>query len=140
MKIINLICMMLLIGHWSGCLQFLVPMLQGFPNNSWVTINDLAKKDWFEQYSWALFKAMSHMLCIGEFAQGHMLIHGCTDSRIRLSAMKWYIFRSDQINRKSVYELQKSSRYRKWSCIRREVFEEISCRGHATARLRVAPE
>ncbi|XP_022662366.1 potassium/sodium hyperpolarization-activated cyclic nucleotide-gated channel 1-like isoform X3 [Varroa destructor] len=65
MKIINLICMMLLIGHWSGCLQFLVPMLQGFPNNSWVTINDLAKKDWFEQYSWALFKAMSHMLCIG---------------------------------------------------------------------------
>ncbi|OQR71013.1 potassium/sodium hyperpolarization-activated cyclic nucleotide-gated channel 4-like, partial [Tropilaelaps mercedesae] len=65
MKIINLICMMLLIGHWSGCLQFLVPMLQGFPNNSWVTINDLVKKDWFEQYSWALFKAMSHMLCIG---------------------------------------------------------------------------
>ena len=66
MKIINLICMMLLIGHWSGCLQFLVPMLQGFPNNSWVAINDLTKKDWFEQYSWALFKAMSHMLCIGE--------------------------------------------------------------------------
>ncbi|KAF6216203.1 hypothetical protein GE061_000543 [Apolygus lucorum] len=28
--------MMLLIGHWSGCLQFLVPMLQGFPQNSWV--------------------------------------------------------------------------------------------------------
>ena len=21
--------------------------------------------DWWEQYSWALFKAMSHMLCIG---------------------------------------------------------------------------
>ncbi|XP_023333730.1 potassium/sodium hyperpolarization-activated cyclic nucleotide-gated channel 3, partial [Eurytemora carolleeae] len=28
MRIFNLICMMLLIGHWSGCLQFLVPMLQ----------------------------------------------------------------------------------------------------------------
>jgi hypothetical protein len=41
MKIFNLICMMLLIGHWSGCLQFLVPMLQGFPPNSWVAINDL---------------------------------------------------------------------------------------------------
>lgn len=33
--------MMLLIGHWSGCLQFLVPMLQGFPSNSWVAINEL---------------------------------------------------------------------------------------------------
>lgn len=41
MKIFNLICMMLLIGHWSGCLQFLVPMLQGFPANSWVAINEL---------------------------------------------------------------------------------------------------
>ena len=41
MRIFNLICMMLLIGHWSGCLQFLVPMLQGFPDNSWVAINEL---------------------------------------------------------------------------------------------------
>lgn len=41
MRIFNLICMMLLIGHWSGCLQFLVPMLQGFPENSWVAINEL---------------------------------------------------------------------------------------------------
>ncbi|XP_059620417.1 potassium/sodium hyperpolarization-activated cyclic nucleotide-gated channel 3 isoform X2 [Phlebotomus argentipes] len=65
MRIFNLICMMLLIGHWSGCLQFLVPMLQGFPSNSWVAINELQEAYWLEQYSWALFKAMSHMLCIG---------------------------------------------------------------------------
>lgn len=99
MRIFNLICMMLLIGHWSGCLQFLVPMLQGFPPNSWVAINELQVSSsnipcyycridkenfkcarhqsnhknllnfqeafWLEQYSWALFKAMSHMLCIG---------------------------------------------------------------------------
>lgn len=65
MRIFNLICMMLLVGHWSGCLQFLVPMLQGFPSNSWVAINELEHAFWLEQYSWALFKAMSHMLCIG---------------------------------------------------------------------------
>ena len=41
MKIFNLISMMILIGHWSGCLQFLIPMLQGFPPNSWVAINEL---------------------------------------------------------------------------------------------------
>lgn len=44
MKIFNLICMMLLIGHWSGCLQFLIPMMQGFPINSWVSINELQVK------------------------------------------------------------------------------------------------
>ncbi|XP_015370950.1 PREDICTED: potassium/sodium hyperpolarization-activated cyclic nucleotide-gated channel 1-like isoform X1 [Diuraphis noxia] len=65
MRIFNLICMMLLIGHWSGCLQFLVPSLQGFPANSWVAINELQDTNWAEQYSWSLFKAMSHMLCIG---------------------------------------------------------------------------
>ncbi|CAH1723761.1 potassium/sodium hyperpolarization-activated cyclic nucleotide-gated channel 2 isoform X2 [Aphis gossypii] len=65
MRIFNLICMMLLIGHWSGCLQFLVPSLQGFPANSWVAINELQDSNWAEQYSWSLFKAMSHMLCIG---------------------------------------------------------------------------
>uniref|UniRef100_A0A1B0CZM8 Uncharacterized protein n=1 Tax=Phlebotomus papatasi TaxID=29031 RepID=A0A1B0CZM8_PHLPP len=49
MRIFNLICMMLLIGHWSGCLQFLVPMLQGFPSNSWVAINELQVKQ-VEEY------------------------------------------------------------------------------------------
>ena len=44
MRIFNLICLMLLVGHWSGCLQFLVPMLQGFPRNSWVAINELEVK------------------------------------------------------------------------------------------------
>jgi len=41
MRIFNLICMMLLIGHWNGCLQFLIPMLQDFPSNTWVAINEL---------------------------------------------------------------------------------------------------
>jgi len=47
MRIFNLICMMLLIGHWSGCLQFLVPSLQGFPANSWVAINELQVINFF---------------------------------------------------------------------------------------------
>ncbi|PIK57315.1 hyperpolarization-activated (Ih) channel [Apostichopus japonicus] len=65
MKIFKLIFVMLLISHWNGCLQFLVPMLQEFPQHSWVRINGLINAPWFHQYSWALFKAMSHMLCIG---------------------------------------------------------------------------
>lgn len=41
MRICNLISMMLLLCHWDGCLQFLVPMLQDFPRNCWVSINGM---------------------------------------------------------------------------------------------------
>ena len=36
-----MVCVMGLVGHWSGCLQFLVPMLNGFPAGCWVAINEL---------------------------------------------------------------------------------------------------
>ncbi|MBN3301429.1 HCN4 protein, partial [Amia calva] len=68
-RIGNLIGMMLLLCHWDGCLQFLVPMLQDFPPDCWVYINDMVNESWGVQYSYALFKAMSHMLCIGYGAQ-----------------------------------------------------------------------
>nr|DBA31578.1 TPA: hypothetical protein GDO54_007395 [Pyxicephalus adspersus] len=64
-RIVNLIGMMLLLCHWDGCLQFLVPMLQDFPDNCWVSLNRMQNASWGKQYSYALFKAMSHMLCIG---------------------------------------------------------------------------
>ena len=40
-RIVNLIGMMLLLCHWDGCLQFLVPMLQDFPHDCWVSINGM---------------------------------------------------------------------------------------------------
>ncbi|XP_063170139.1 potassium/sodium hyperpolarization-activated cyclic nucleotide-gated channel 4 [Candoia aspera] len=64
-RIVNLIGMMLLLCHWDGCLQFLVPMLQDFPGDCWVSLNRMVNDSWGKQYSYALFKAMSHMLCIG---------------------------------------------------------------------------
>ncbi|KAG9355370.1 hypothetical protein JZ751_000208 [Albula glossodonta] len=68
-RIVNLIGMMLLLCHWDGCLQFLVPMLQDFPEDCWVAKNHMVNQTWSVQYSYALFKAMSHMLCIGYGAQ-----------------------------------------------------------------------
>lgn len=41
MRIFNLIGMMLLLCHWDGCLQFLVPMLQEFPSDCWVSLNKM---------------------------------------------------------------------------------------------------
>ncbi|KAM7055420.1 potassium/sodium hyperpolarization-activated cyclic nucleotide-gated channel 3 isoform 3-T3 [Molossus nigricans] len=48
-RIFNLIGMMLLLCHWDGCLQFLVPMLQDFPPDCWVFINHMVYKQ-VEQY------------------------------------------------------------------------------------------
>lgn len=41
LRIVKLIGCMMLLSHWNGCVQFLVPYLQGFPDESWVVINGL---------------------------------------------------------------------------------------------------
>ena len=41
LRIVKLIGSMLLLSHWNGCVQFLVPYLLEFPDNSWVVINGL---------------------------------------------------------------------------------------------------
>jgi hyperpolarization activated cyclic nucleotide-gated potassium channel 2 len=65
MRILNLLALIILLAHWNGCLQFMVPMFQNFPSDSWVSLNGLQTAPWTEQYTVALFKALSHMLCIG---------------------------------------------------------------------------
>lgn len=40
-RIVNLIGMMLLLCHWDGCFQFMVPMLQDFPSDCWVSKNNM---------------------------------------------------------------------------------------------------
>ncbi|NXQ16783.1 HCN4 protein, partial [Peucedramus taeniatus] len=85
-RIINLIGMMLLLCHWDGCLQFLVPMLQDFPEDCWVSKNHMvvSNDSWGKQYSHALFKAMSHMLCIG---YGQQAPEGMTDVWLTMLSM-----------------------------------------------------
>ncbi|XP_075050361.1 uncharacterized protein LOC142125089 [Mixophyes fleayi] len=83
-RIFNLIGMMLLLCHWDGCLQFLVPMLQDFPEDCWVYISKMVNASWGKQYSHALFKAMSHMLCIG---YGQQAPEGMTDVWLTMLSM-----------------------------------------------------
>ncbi|CAF1132324.1 unnamed protein product [Adineta steineri] len=65
MRILNLLALIILLAHWNGCLQFMIPMFQNFPSDCWVALNGLQNAPWTEQYTVALFKALSHMLCIG---------------------------------------------------------------------------
>ena len=32
---------MMLVAHWNGCMQYLVPVLDDFPDDSWVVIHGL---------------------------------------------------------------------------------------------------
>ena len=40
-RIVKLMLCMLLLAHWDGCIEFLIPYLQGFPPDSWVSVNKL---------------------------------------------------------------------------------------------------
>lgn len=40
-RFFNLVSLMLLVAHWNGCMQFLVPVLDDFPDDSWVMLHDL---------------------------------------------------------------------------------------------------
>ena len=65
LRICNLILIMMLVAHWNGCIQFFIARAEGFPEESWVALHDLETADPTEQYAWSMFKALSHMLCIG---------------------------------------------------------------------------
>ncbi|XP_066575841.1 potassium/sodium hyperpolarization-activated cyclic nucleotide-gated channel 1-like [Amia ocellicauda] len=64
LRIMGLFLMILLLCHWNGCIQFLVPVLQEFPEHSWVVRENLMNATVGEQYSIAVFWALSHMIGI----------------------------------------------------------------------------
>ncbi|XP_066563696.1 hyperpolarization activated cyclic nucleotide-gated potassium channel 5 [Amia ocellicauda] len=63
-RIMGLFLMILLLCHWNGCIQFFIPALQDFPNNSWVVRENLTNATLGEQYSFGVFRALSHMIGI----------------------------------------------------------------------------
>merc|ERR1711892_285681 len=75
MKILQIAFMLLTVIHINGCMIFMVPMFMKFPGPDpddalitgpcWVYTSKLINADPIEQYSWSVFKAASHMLCIG---------------------------------------------------------------------------
>jgi len=64
-RIVKLFCTEVTFLHWSACIQWLVVAATDFPENSWASREDLVFKPISDQYSWAFFRALSHMLCIG---------------------------------------------------------------------------
>ena len=81
MKILQIAFMLATVIHINGCMIFMVPMLMRFPDDTdktlingpcWVFNDGLRPEDGASpsrQYSWSIFKAASHMLCIGYGSQ-----------------------------------------------------------------------
>ncbi|XP_032880942.1 potassium/sodium hyperpolarization-activated cyclic nucleotide-gated channel 1-like [Amblyraja radiata] len=50
--------------HWNACFQFLIVMIQDFPEKSWVILQGLMDESIRVQYTYALFRSVSHMMCL----------------------------------------------------------------------------
>ena len=73
-RIIKLLLVVLLFSHFNACLQFYITELENFPENGWVYRSCAGDSPYSTclieaspttQYLFALFKSLSHMLCIG---------------------------------------------------------------------------
>jgi len=65
LRIGKLVCAVIMFLHWSACIQWLVVAAQNYPDDSWAAQQVLEDETIFVQYSWSLFRAVSHMFCIG---------------------------------------------------------------------------
>ena len=72
-RVFKLTFLIVLFSHANACVQFLAVRVDDFPENSWVVRNDLVDSSPFNQYTYALFNALSHMLCIGYGTHGAFL-------------------------------------------------------------------
>jgi len=64
LRVLKLLFLLLLFSHWNACLLFLVATIEN-SSNSWVSVLGVEDHPVIDQYSWALFMSISHMLCIG---------------------------------------------------------------------------
>ena len=64
-RLVNEFIVLVVVAHWSACIQFLVPAVQGFPRDSWVQLNDLTLSPWYEQYTAAFLQGVSHAVEAG---------------------------------------------------------------------------
>ena len=65
LRTLKLVFLILAFAHLNACMQFLVAELEGFPDDGWVARVQVTDAPTLAQYLHALFRALSHMLCIG---------------------------------------------------------------------------
>lgn len=62
---LNLLFVIAVFSHWNGCIQYFVPHLMGFPDDSWPIMENITETTVITRYSHSVYRAMSHMVSIG---------------------------------------------------------------------------
>lgn len=75
-RIVNLIGMMLLLCHWDGCLTFMVPMLQDFPSDCWVSKNNMVVSTCSSVYAQTLYSNPEIYLFYGFVISSRTMLFG----------------------------------------------------------------
>lgn len=71
MTFLNLLFVIAVFSHWNGCIQYFVPYLLGFPEDSWPVLENITalgggtNTSIFTIYTHSVYRAMSHMVSIG---------------------------------------------------------------------------
>lgn len=65
LRIVKLAILLFFFVHWDACIMFVIQDTMDFPRDGWVEQLGIRYKTATEKYMWSLFKAISHMLCIG---------------------------------------------------------------------------
>lgn len=65
LRTLKLVFLILAFAHLNACMQFLLAELEGFPDDGWVARVNVTDAPTLAQYLHALFRSLSHMLCIG---------------------------------------------------------------------------
>ena len=77
LKVICFVLFLLFYCHMSACMQYMVPVIMEYHPECWIKSANLQKDleiDLLDQYSWSLFRAVSHMLCIGKSSGWSFLV------------------------------------------------------------------
>ena len=65
LRMFKLLFSVIMFAHMNACMQMLIAELQDFPANSWASRAGVVNDSSVTRYSHAMFRALSHMLCIG---------------------------------------------------------------------------
>ena len=90
LRVGKLVGVILLFAHTNACIQYLCARIEEFPDESWVTRNDLINAKDSMKYTVALFNALSHMLCIGYGSHGEQTAP-YTDAEVFITIMSMVV-------------------------------------------------
>ena len=88
MSIVYLFLYLLLLVHWTGCLNFMIARIYEFPEGCWVEVAGLVDARVSRQYAWCFFKGLAQMIGLG-FEIPPVVNTSCIDTQFWCTMEHW---------------------------------------------------